>query len=380
MTSITSTFGLYFKEYKVGKIIKLATSRPLKLSSGIEISNFNLAYKTYGKLNKNKSNAILLCHPITADQYVASKHPVTGKDGWWNFMVGKNKPIDTDKYFVICANVIGGCMGSFGPKDINPKTNQTYSIDFPFITIEDMVRAEKLLIDHLGIKNLFAIIGGSMGGMMALSWANLYPDIAKSIIPVATSYRNSAQNIAFNEVGRQAIMSDNDWCLGRYFEEKKYPAKGLAVARMTAHITYMSKKSLHKKFGRNLQNKKFLSYGFDVDFQVESYLRHQGFSFVKRFDPNSYLYLSKAVDYFDLEVDNELLSKAFINSKSKFCVISLTDDWLFSPDESKKLVRSLNIAGKDVSLINIEGGAGHDSFLIENEILKDTIKGFLESL
>ena len=380
MTSIISAFGSEFKEYKVGKIVKLAKDKPLKLSSGVEIDNFNLAYKTYGTLNDDKSNAILICHPITGDQYVASKHPVTQKKGWWDFMVGKGKSIDTNKYFVICANVLGGCMGSFGPKDTDPKTNKSYATNFPFITIDDMVKAEKLLLEHLGVNKLLAIIGGSMGGMMALSWSNLYPNIAKSIIPIATSYRNSAQNIAFNEVGRQAIMSDNDWCLGGYMEEKKFPVKGLAIARMTAHITYMSKKSLHKKFGRNLQDKSFLSYNFDVDFQVESYLRHQGFSFVKRFDPNSYLYLSKAIDYFDLEADHGVLSKAFIDCSSKFCIISLTDDWLFAPEESKKLVRSLNIAGKDASLINIEGGAGHDSFLIENDILKNTIKGFLEAI
>ena len=381
MTSIKSSFGSDFKTYEIGKIIKLATKKPLKLTCGLEINSFDLAYQTYGKLNKDKSNAILLCHPITADQYVASKHPITGKDGWWNFMVGKNKAIDTNKYFVICANVIGSCLGSFGPKNINPKTKKPYATDFPFITIEDMVNAEKLLLDHFNIKKLKAIIGGSMGGMLALTWANLYPKIAKAIIPISTSYRNSSQNIAFNEVGRQAIMADPDWCNGQYIETKKYPDKGLAVARMTAHITYLSKKSLHEKFGRKLQDKKDLSYGFEVDFQVESYLRYQGKSFVKRFDPNSYLYLTKAVDYFDLEAENNgILSNAFKDCNAKFCVISFKDDWLFTPEESKKLTRALNIAGVNVSLINLEGVAGHDSFLIENDMLKDTIKGFLETL
>lgn len=381
MTKIKSSFGSEFKEYEVGEIIKLATNKPLTLSSGIEISNFNLAYQTYGTLNADKSNAILICHPITGDQYVASKNPVTNKDGWWDFMVGKGKAIDTDKYFVICNNVIGGCLGSFGPKDINEKTNQPYSTEFPFITIEDMVRAQKLLIDHFEIKELLAIIGGSMGGMLALTWANIYPKMAKSIIPISTSYKNSAQNIAFNEVGRQAIMADPDWCNGNYLQERKFPTKGLAVARMTAHITYLSKKSLHEKFGRNLQDKEHLSYGFGVDFQVESYLRHQGLNFVKRFDPNSYLYLTKAVDYFDLEAENHgVLSRAFKDCQAKFCIISFKGDWLFLPSESKKLAQALNINGNNVSLINMKGTAGHDSFLIDNEILKNTIKGFLESL
>lgn len=381
MATIKSSFGSEFKEYEIGEIVKLATDKSLTLSSGIEISNFNVAYQTYGKLNAEKSNAIFICHPITGDQYGASKNPVTGKDGWWDFMIGKGKPIDTNKYFVICDNVIGGCLGSFGPKDINEKTGKPYSIDFPFITIEDMVKVQKLLVEHFGIKKLLAVIGGSMGGMLALTWSTLYPKMAKAIIPISTSFKNSAQNIAFNEVGRQAIMADPDWCHGRYLEEEKYPNKGLAVARMTAHITYLSKKSLHEKFGRNLQDKEKLSYGFDVDFQVESYLRYQGFNFVKRFDPNSYLYLTKAVDYFDLEAENNgILSKAFVNCKAKFCIISFKDDWLFPFDESKKMAQALNISGNDVSLINIEGTAGHDSFLIENETLKNTVRGFLDTI
>jgi homoserine O-acetyltransferase len=381
MTSIKSSFGSQFKEYNVGEIVKLATKKPLKLTSGVKIDNFNVAYQTYGKLNKDKSNAILICHPITGDQYVASKHPVTQKEGWWNFMIGKDKPIDTNKYFVICSNVIGGCLGSFGPKDINDKTKQTYSTDFPFITIEDMVKAQKLLLEHFKIKTLVAIIGGSMGGMLALTFASLYPKITKAIIPISTSFKNSVQNIAFNEVGRQAIMADPDWCNGKYFEENKYPQKGLAVARMTAHITYLSKKSLHEKFGRNLQDKKQLSYGFEVDFQIESYLRYQGLNFVKRFDPNSYLYLTKAVDYFDLEAENNgILSNAFKDCTAKFCVISFSDDWLFTPEESRKLAQALNIVGNNVSLINIQGNAGHDSFLIENDSLKNTVKGFLSSI
>ena len=378
---IKSSFGSEFKQYEIGNIVKLGTHNPLVLTSGIEINNFNIAYQTYGALNADKSNAILICHALTGDQYVASKNPVTGKDGWWNFLIGPNKPIDTNKYFVICSNVIGGCLGSFGPKEIDPETGKYYGLSFPVITVADMVKAQKLLIDYFKIDQLLAIIGGSMGGMQALSWSCLYPDMAKLIIPMATSYRHTTQNIAFNEVGRQAIMSDPNWCEGKYLEEKKYPIKGLAIARMAAHITYLSESALHKKFGRNLQDKNDLSFGFEVDFQIESYLRHQGNSFVERFDPNSYLYITKALDYFDLEAENSgILSNAFKKTKAKFCVISFSDDWLFSPSESKKLAQALNISGVNVSLINIDSTAGHDSFLIENEILKETIAGFIRSV
>ena len=378
---IKSSFGSQFKEYKVGNIVKLAASKSLTLTSGFEINNFNLAYQTYGKLNADKSNAILICHSLTGDQYVASKHPITGKEGWWNWMVGKGKTIDTDKYFVICSNVIGGCIGSFGPKDHNPETGKSYGLDFPVITINDMVEAQKLLIDYLQIDKLLAVIGGSMGGMQALSWSCLYPEIVKAVIPIATSYRLTTQNIAFNEVGRQAIMADPNWCSGEYIEHKKYPTKGLAVARMAGHITYLSEDTLHKKFGRNLQDKNNLSYGFDVDFQIESYLRHQGFTFVQRFDANSYLYLTKAMDYFDLEAENNgILSNAFKKNTAKFCIISFSDDWLFSPEESKKLAQALNISGSNVSLVSINSNAGHDSFLIENQNFKDTISGFLNSI
>lgn len=378
---VKSIFGPEYKEFEIGEVVTLATEQPLKLACGVEISDFNVAYQTYGKLNADKSNAILVCHALTGDQYMASTNPITGKDGWWNFMVGSGKPIDTDKYFVISSNVIGGCVGSFGPKEINPKTNQPYALNFPVITISDMVNAQKLLIDYLGIDKLLAVIGGSMGGMQALQWSCSYPNKMKAIVPIATSYYHSTQNIAFNEVARQAIMADLDWCAGRYLLEKKYPVKGLSVARMAANITYLSEDALHNKFGRNLQNKSDISYNLDVDFQVESYLRHQGSSFVNRFDPNSYLYITKALDYFDLESENNgVLSNAFKNSKAKFCVISLSDDWLFPPLESKKLAQALSFAGVDTSLVNIKSNAGHDSFLIENSVLKETVKGFINSL
>lgn len=378
---IKSVFGPEYKEYEIGEIVKLAIDKPMKLSCGVEIANFSLAYQTYGALNKDRSNAILICHPLTADQYVASINPVTGKDGWWDFMVGSGKSIDTDKYFVICSNVIGGCLGSFSPKEINPKTEQAYAVDFPVITIADMVNAQKLLIDYLGIKKLLAVVGGSMGGMQALQWSCAYPESMKAVLPIATSYHHSTQNIAFNEVARQAIMADLDWCDGKYLSEKKYPSKGLAVARMAANITYLSEVALHQKFGRNLQHKPDISYGFEVDFQIESYLRHQGLSFVSRFDPNCYLYITKALDYFDLELENNgILSNAFKNVKAKFCVISLSDDWLFPPTESKKIAQALTIAGCDVSLVNIDSSAGHDSFLIDNQALKQTVKGFINSI
>ena len=379
---VKSKFGPNYKEFEVGKIAILAKDKPLKLQNGSQIDNFAMAYQTYGTLNKDKSNAILICHALTGDQYAASPHPITKKKGWWHFMIGKNKPIDTNKYFVICSNVIGGCMGSLGPKEINPKTNKPYNLDFPIITIDDMVNAQNLLIQHLKIDKLHAVIGGSLGGMQALSWAINYPQKCNLIIPIACSYRHSPQNIAFHEVGRQAIMADPNWQGGNYLEKKQYPQKGLAVARMSAHITYLSELALHNKFGRNLQDKDNFSFTFDKDFKVESYLHHQGFSFVDRFDANSYLYITKAADYFDLESDNDgNLAKAFIdisqNYDLKFVVISFTDDWLFPPKEMKKLTKSLIACDIKVSAINIESQAGHDSFLIENQALKETISNIL---
>ena len=263
---INSIFGPKFKKYQIGNIVKLAKDNELPLDCGKNISNFNISYQTYGKLNKERTNAILICHAFTGDQYVASNNPITGKEGWWNEVVGEDKAVDTKKYFVICSNVIGSCVGSFGPKDVNPEDGKIYGANFPIITISDMVRAQKLLIDHLEIKELFSVIGGSMGGFQALEWAASYPEMVKSVIPLATSFRHNVENIAFNEIGRKAIMADSDWRSGNYLEEKTFPEKGLAVARMAAHITYMSKASLQRKFGRNLQEKRELSYQFDIDF------------------------------------------------------------------------------------------------------------------
>ena len=379
---VKSSFGPGYKEFEIGEIVFLAKEKPLKLASGSEIKNFPLAFQTYGKLNADCSNAILICHALTGDQYVASPNPVTGKNGWWDFMIGEDKPIDTNKFFVISSNIIGSCMGSFGPKEIDPKTGEPYGLNFPIVTINDMVQAQNLLIEHLGISKLHAVIGGSTGGMQALAWAVLFPQKVNLVIPMATSYRHSPQNIAFHEVGRQAIMADPNWCEGKYFLEKKYPSSGLAVARMTAHITYLSESALQKKFGRNLQNKENLSFTFAQDFKVESYLHHQGQSFVERFDANSYLYVTKAVDYFDLESDfGGKLGSAFLdfskNKNGKFCLISFSDDWLFPPSESKKLTQALISCGVNVSSITINSSAGHDSFLLESDTLKNTIRGFI---
>jgi len=379
---VKSCFGPDYKEYEIGDIVKLACDQPLNLICKEQLSNIEIAYQTYGKLNADCSNAILVCHALTGDQYVASTNPITQKKGWWDFMIGKNKPIDTDKFFVICSNVISGCMGSLGPKSLNPKTNQPYGINFPVITIQDMVNAQNLLIEHFGIKRLHAVIGGSTGGMQVLAWSVLYPHKVKLVIPIATSYRHSPQNIAFHEVGRQGIIADKDWCNGNYLQEKKFPINGLALARMTAHITYLSETALQRKFGRDLNNKISFSFNFDREFQVENYLHHQGSKFVERFDPNSYLYITRAVDYFDLESDfSGNLSSAFSefakNKEGKFCLISCSDDWLFPAQEIRKITKALTANSINTSSVVIASDCGHDSFLIDNDMLKNTINGFI---
>jgi len=377
----TLKFGPEFKEIEVGRIVILAKETPLKLDSGAIISSFPLAYQTYGNLNADKSNAILLCHGLTADQYVIGEHPVTGKPGWWESMVGPGKPIDTDKYFIICPNVLGGCMGSLGPKEIDAKTGKAYNLTFPVITIGDIVQAQKLLIDHLGISRLFSVIGASMGGMQVLKWLDFYPEMVLSAIPISTAARHTAQNIAFHEIGRQAIMADPDWLEGNYLSAGKYPSKGLAVARMTAHVTYLSEAGLQRKFGRKLQAGENFTYGFEADFAIESYLRHQGISFVERFDPNSYLYITRAMDYFDLALDNGgVLSNAFARVKSAVCVICFTSDWLFPPPESKLLVHALNATSARVSYVEIETDKGHDAFLLDEPDFRRTIAGFLKGV
>ena len=359
--------------------VELAADRPMALDSGESIGPFTTAYTTCGTLNSDKSNAILVCHALTGDQYVLEQHPVTGKPGWWEVMVGPGKPLDTDRYFIICVNVLGGCMGSTGPRDINPETGRPWGLDFPVITIGDMVRAQALLLDHLGIEKLFCVIGGSMGAMQVLEWAARYPDRVFSAIPIAGAARHSAQNIAFHEVGRQAIMADPDWRRGNYLQEQTNPKSGLSVARMAAHITYLSETALHRKFGRRLQGREEISFGFDADFQVESYLRHQGSTFVERFDANSYLYITRAMDYFDLAAEHDgVLAGAFENTSVRFCVISFNSDWLFPTDESREVVRALNAVAANVSFVEIDTDKGHDAFLLDEREFHRTVSGFLE--
>lgn len=361
-------------------VLRSPADNPLALESGVELAPVTIAYQTYGALNSARSNAVLICHALTGDQHVANTHPVTGRAGWWDTMVGPGKPIDTDRFFVVCANVIGGCMGSTGPTSINPANGEVFGLDFPVVTIKDMVRAQAMLIDHLGIETLFCVAGGSMGGMQVLQWAATYPERVFSALPIATAARHSSQNIAFHEVGRQAIMADPDWRTGRYLVEGVRPSKGLAVARMAAHITYLSETALQRKFGRNLQDRDSRTFSFDADFQVESYLRHQGLIFVERFDPNSYLYMTRAMDYFDLAADyGGSLVNAFKNSRTRFCVVSFTSDWLFPTRDSRAVVRALNAAGASVSFVEIETDRGHDAFLLDIPELFATTRGFIDA-
>ncbi|MDB5410963.1 MAG: metX [Rhodospirillales bacterium] len=357
---------------------RLEITEPFQLDSGVDLAPFTIAYQTYGRLNADRSNAVLVCHALTGDQYVVDPHPLTGQPGWWSKLAGPGKVLDTDRYFLICANVLGGCMGTSGPKDVNPATGETWGLSFPVITIGDMVRAQKLLIDHLGIETLFCVIGGSMGGMQVLQWAASFPERVFAAVPIASTARHSAQNIAFHEVGRQAIMADPEWCAGAYLESDRRPARGLAVARMAAHITYLSERALHRKFGRNLQNRQAVTYGFDADFQVESYLRHQGITFVDRFDANSYLYITRACDYFDLAAEHGgILANAFRGSKTRFCIISFTSDWLYPTSENRAVVHALNAAAANVSFVEIETDKGHDAFLLEEPEFFATLRGFL---
>lgn len=362
-----------------GDAVELGQDRPLRLDCGVELGPFTVAYESYGTLNADKSNAILICHALTGDQFVASPNPLTGKPGWWSALVGPGKVIDTDRFFVVCPNVLGGCLGSTGPSEINPETGKPWGLDFPVITIGDMVQAQARLMDHLGIEQLFCVIGGSMGGMQVLEWCHAYPERVFAAVPIATSYRHSAQNIAFHEVGRQAIMADPNWHGGDYFSHGVKPERGLAVARMTAHVTYLSETALQRKFGRRLQDRASVTYGFEADFQVESYLRHQGSTFVDRFDANSYLYITRAMDYFDLAEENGgSLARAFQGSDIRWCVISFSSDWLFPTMESRAIVRALNSVAANVSFVEVESDKGHDAFLLDEPEFHDTLTGFLE--
>lgn len=358
------------------KVLELA--KPLPLDSGRSLEGVRIAYEAYGTLSPAKDNAVLIAHALTGDQYVMSNHPKTGKPGWWLRMVGPGKPIDTNRFFVICANVIGSCMGSTGPASL-AQDGEPYGMRFPVITIRDMVRGHIALLDALEIEQLHAVVGGSMGGMQALSLAANFPERTRAALVIASTARHSAQNIAFHEVGRQAIMADPAWRDGDYYRHGKGPEKGLSVARMAAHITYLSEAGLTEKFGRRLQDRAEKTFGFDADFQVESYLRYQGLAFTDRFDANSYLYITRAMDYFDLaEEHGGLLANAFARSGARFCLVSFDTDWLYPTADSRNVVHALNAAGLPVSFVELSAPFGHDSFLLEVPALDRVVSGFLE--
>ncbi|MBN9562292.1 MAG: homoserine O-acetyltransferase [Alphaproteobacteria bacterium] len=354
----------------------------LTLDCGVTLPELTVAYRTYGTLNAERTNAILICHALTLDQYVAEPSPVTGKPGWWDSVVGPGLPIDTDRFFVLCANVLGGCMGSTGPRSPRTEGGEPWGIDFPPVTIRDMVRAQKRLTEHLGITRLFAVIGGSMGGMQVLEWAATYPDAVFAAVPVAAASYHSAQNIAFHEVGRQAIFADPDWQGGQYWRTGRIPARGLAVARMCAHITYLSEQALTRKFGRRIQAAPKAAEEaiglFGDMFEVQSYLRHQGSTFVNRFDANSYLTITRAMDYFDIAAEHEGdLAAAFRGTRTRFCIVSFSSDWLFPTEESRAVARALNGVAANVSFVEIATDKGHDAFLLDEPDFHRTLAGFL---
>jgi homoserine O-acetyltransferase/O-succinyltransferase len=350
----------------------------ISLDSGAALSPVDVAYETYGRLNDARSNAILILHAFSGDAHAAGLCREEAKPGWWDNMIGPGKAFDTDQYFVICSNVLGGCRGTTGPGSINPETGCPYAMSFPVITVADMVRLQKMLIDYLGIDRLLSVSGGSMGGMQALQWAVSYPESVVSAIPIAATARHSAQQIAFNEVGRQAIMSDPDWNGGDYYGTNP-PGRGLAIARMVGHITYMSDESMREKFGRRLRQKEKFGFDFSVDFEVESYLRYRGSQFVNRFDPNSYLYITKAMDYFDLANGNGSLAEAFRNGDTRFLVVSFTSDWLYPSYQSQEIVKALRGFNRDVAYCELPSNYGHDAFLVDIGEQTEVVRGFLAS-
>ncbi|MBN8808658.1 MAG: homoserine O-acetyltransferase [Sphingomonas sp.] len=363
-------------DQRFGLSCRVTLPGPLRLDGGGVLVPVEIAYETYGDPT---SPPILICHALTGDQHVASEHPVTGKPGWWTRMVGPGKPIDPARHFIVCANVLGSCMGSSGPASIDPVTGRPYAMAFPVITIRDMVRAQAMLLDHLGVGEV-TVVGGSMGGMQALSWAATYPERVTKAVVIASTARHTAQNIAFHEVGRQAIMADPKWASGDYYGSGTGPAAGLAVARMAAHITYLSEAGLTEKFGRKLQAREAKTFGFDADFQVESYLRHQGLSFTDRFDANAYLYITRAMDYFDLaEEHGGLLANAFRQTRTRFALVSFDTDWLYPTAESRIIVQALNAAGAAVSFVELKSPYGHDAFLLDSPELNRVVDGFLRA-
>ena len=352
----------------------------LPLDSGLTLRPVTIAYETYGQLNEDKSNAVLILHALSGDAHAAGYYPGDTKPGWWEVMIGPGKAFDTNRLFVICSNVIGGCKGSSGPSSIDPETGKEYGLRFPVVTVGDMVRAQKLLIDHLGIKRLLAVCGGSMGGMQALQWAVTYPEAVASCIAIAATPKHSPMQIAFNEVGRQAIMADPNWNNGDYYNGPA-PDNGLAVARMIGHITYLSDELMQEKFGRRLRNKQTVGYDFTLDFEVESYLKHQGEAFTRRFDANTYLYITKALDYFDLTNGRGMLVEVFrdLPDDMRFLIIAFSSDWLYPPYQSKEIVRALKGNGLDCTYLEMKSSHGHDAFLVENKDLARVISNFVES-
>ena len=347
--------------------------------SGQSIPEFSLRYEAYGELNAKKDNAILVAHALTGDHHCAGVHSLHDRKlGWWNSMIGPGKPIDTNRFFVLCANCIGGCQGSTGPMSIDPITGEPYNLTFPFVTIRDMVRSQKILLDSLEISQLYAVIGGSMGGMQVMQWAIEYPDFVKRIIPMATTWRQNAQAIAFDEVGRQAIMQDPKWLQGNYTEGEG-PDVGLAIARMMAHITYLSDRGMERKFGRRRPDGEGNRYSFDIQFEVESYLRYQGESFINRFDANTYLYFTRALGYFDLAHSYGSLDKAFQNLKCKALSVGFTSDWLFPPEQNREIVLAMLRQGTQASYTQLDLDLGHDSFLVESDELFNLVRDFLAS-
>jgi homoserine O-acetyltransferase len=357
--------------------IKSVRFASLSLDCGDTLSPVDVAFETWGKLNSGATNAILVLHAFSGDSHAAGVGH-EGKTGWWDNMIGPGKAFDTGRYFVFCCNVLGGCRGTTGPASINPATGQPYAMAFPVITIGDMVRLQKMVMDHLGIKKLLTVAGGSMGGMQALEWAVTYPDCVASAIPIATTSRHSAQQIAFNEVGRQAIIADPDWNEGNYYG-RKLPGRGLAVARMVGHITYMSDDSMREKFGRRLRDKEAFGFDFSVDFEVESYLRYRGSQFVDRFDANSYLYITKAMDYFDVSNGYGSLAVALERTSARILVISFTSDWLYPSYQSQEIVSALRSRNRDVAYCELPSNYGHDAFLVDVGELTDLVRGFLAS-
>lgn len=378
MTQILAQLGRWSSANGI-RSLSFAQDKPLQLAGGGSFGPLAIAYESYGRLNEDKSNAILVCHALTGDQFVASTNPVSGRPPWWPRIVGPGRPIDTNRFFVVCSNILGGCMGSSGPSSAH-EDGQPYALRFPVITIGDMVRAQAMLLDALGVPNVFAVIGGSIGGMQALQWAAAYPERVFACASIATSARHSAQNIAFHEVGRQAIMADPDWREGAYQQHDLRPAKGLAVARMAAHVTYLSQPALQRRFGRTPKSRPGSTFSFDPDFQVESYLRHQGRSFTDRFDANSYLYITRAADQFDLAADyGGNLAQAFRRSKTRFCSFGFSSDWHYPPEENKAIARAQIAAGCAASYVEVRSDKGHDAFLLEEPEFEATLTGFIDA-